>query len=54
MGDLVGSEMGVVVAAATDLSRRCGGEVLLWRCWIWHRRCVVDVVCDWFSRYGFL
>ncbi|MCH98360.1 hypothetical protein A2U01_0019362, partial [Trifolium medium] len=43
-----------VVVAATDLSwsgggggcdgselRGCGGEVLMWRCWIWRRRDVV-------------
>ncbi|MCI71441.1 hypothetical protein A2U01_0092704, partial [Trifolium medium] len=50
-----------VVVAATDLRwsggggcngselRGCGGEVLLWRCWIWRHRGVVDAVCDWFS-----
>ncbi|MCI56826.1 hypothetical protein A2U01_0078077, partial [Trifolium medium] len=32
----------------------CGGEVLMWMCWVWRRRCVVDIVCDWFSRYGIL
>jgi hypothetical protein len=31
----------------TDL--RSGGGVLMWRCWIWRRRCVVDAVCDWLS-----
>ncbi|MCI48463.1 hypothetical protein A2U01_0069706, partial [Trifolium medium] len=29
--------------------RGCGGEVLTWRCWIWRRHCVVDVVCYWLS-----
>jgi hypothetical protein len=30
----------------------CGGDVVLWwwgGVWIWRCRCVVDVVCDWFS-----
>jgi hypothetical protein len=27
--------------------RGCGGEVLIWRCWIGRHWCVVDVVCDW-------
>ncbi|MCI35353.1 hypothetical protein A2U01_0056574, partial [Trifolium medium] len=51
-----GGGFGVVVAV-TDLSwrddggcdcselRGCG----MWRCWSWHRRGVVDAVCDWLS-----
>ncbi|MCI75305.1 hypothetical protein A2U01_0096573, partial [Trifolium medium] len=30
-----------------EVMRGCGGgEVLTWWCWIWRRRCVVNVVCD--------
>ncbi|PNX92026.1 hypothetical protein L195_g015156, partial [Trifolium pratense] len=32
-----------------EVLQGCGGEVLTWRCWFWHRRWEVDAVCDWFS-----
>ncbi|GAU49265.1 hypothetical protein TSUD_176260 [Trifolium subterraneum] len=37
----------VVVVCDESEMIGCGGDVLTWRCWMWRRQYVVDVVCDW-------